>query len=518
MLEYNKVKSALEHNNYNLAATAKYLNVKYVTLHSFVKRNDIPFNSNKKPIPPKDILKEAYDRLGSVALVAKEFNATKAGIFDALNRYRIPYKTLVRYDCDHDFFSRDNEASFYVAGFIAADGCVKHRKNKSGSITYELQICLAEKDKHLVYLIRDLLKSNNPIRHSVSKKDNTRSVSMTIVSAKMAKDLSERFNIVPRKSLIYQFPTQIENHPLIHHFMRGYNDGDGSYFYNTLKKNKKTRQIYFSLLGTPNFLTKYREILEKNCQIVKRNYPIRMRKNIGCLDYGGNSIVTSITNFLYKDATIYLQRKYDIAKEAEINSDNCISGLKKINKIGVEKIIELYNQEKSLTKIASILKTSTSRLRYFFKQNNIHYDVVEQYSINENIFDKVNKDSAYVIGFLTGSGVIDNLESRIKFSSKDKENLINVKNILNYNGKIRESLSKDKSNYFFVISSDKMKNILINQYGISAGISDKKIPRAIKESQYLNNFINGFNDSMKDQNNKVINRCKKIIKEIKQIT
>lgn len=61
-----------------------------------------------------------------------------------MGKFGIEYKKQVRYDCDHDFFSRDNEQSFYIAGFVAADGCVK---THSCGNSYQVQIGLSKKDK-----------------------------------------------------------------------------------------------------------------------------------------------------------------------------------------------------------------------------------------------------------------------------------------------------------------------------------------------------------------------------------
>jgi hypothetical protein len=133
----------------------------------------------------------------------------------------------------------------------------------------------------------------------------------------MVEDL-KRFNIVPRKSLIYIFPEWIKDHPLKHHFIRGYNDGDGSFYIPKLAAGKKTEQIYFTMRGTLAFLTDVRSILEKECSLKERAKDIRISSGHGCLEYGGNGVVSKIVDYLYKDATIYLPRKRDIAMKAKL--------------------------------------------------------------------------------------------------------------------------------------------------------------------------------------------------------
>ena len=93
--------------------------------------------------------------------------------------------------------------------------------------------------------------------------------------------------------------------------MRGYFDGDGSFYY-SLAKNKKSRQKYINIRGTQEFLTMYRSILERECDIDKKEKDIRLNSGIGALEYGGNNIVEKISDFLYKDATVWMKRKKSV--------------------------------------------------------------------------------------------------------------------------------------------------------------------------------------------------------------
>jgi hypothetical protein len=90
--------------------------------------------------------------------------------------------------------------------------------------------------------------------------------------------------------------------------------------YQSLQKGKKTTCTFFSLRGTSEFLTIVREIFEKDIGLEERTRPIRISSGHGALEYGGNGIVSKITDYLYKDATIYLERKYEIASMAKILS------------------------------------------------------------------------------------------------------------------------------------------------------------------------------------------------------
>lgn len=323
-LKLEDVQAALTTSNGDLNAACDILNAKYQTLYAFVKRYNLQFLSQKQAICSKEKLEEAYNRLKSLSLVAKELGGTKEGIRLAMKRHNLLINKLITHTCNENFFAEYNEQSFYWAGFIAADGCVKIRKNSS-----ELTIGLARTDQEHLEKFQKAINTTAPIhdylvKNSVrnSKWNDCWKSEILITSKKIFEDLA-RFNIVPRKSLIYTFPDWLVQHPLVNHFMRGYFDGDGS-FYTSLGKNKITPQLYFSLRGTPEFLTIYRSILERECNLEKRSTDIRISSGIGVLEYGGNGIVKQIVQFLYKDGTACLIRKYEKNKRTNMTKEDII--------------------------------------------------------------------------------------------------------------------------------------------------------------------------------------------------
>ena len=311
----------LNENNGNLAITCEILQSKYQTLYAFVKRHHIPFKSKKHLVCSKDQIEEAYKDLNSLSLVAKKFGATKEGIRQAMMRYGLTINELKIHTVNDYFFSEDNEQSFYWAGFIAADGCVGERSNQ---IIF-LSLALAKKDKDHIKLFKEHINTTAPIGDYLVKNskrnifyNDTWKSEIKITSKQICQDLT-RFNIVPRKSLTYTFPKWMMTHSLKNHFIRGYNDGDGSFFIPKLAEGRKYKQIYFSMRGTSNFLKEIRSSFEQECQIEERKKEIRISSGHGCLEYGGNGVVKKITDYLYKDATIYLPRKYEIAMQAKSN-------------------------------------------------------------------------------------------------------------------------------------------------------------------------------------------------------
>lgn len=79
-------------------------------------------------------------------------------------------------------------------------------------------------------------------------------------------------------------------------------------------KRSITNTFYFSVVGSEDFMKIYREIFEKNNLVINGHNIkfVKGKKNdLFNLEYGGNNVVKKIMNYLYQNATIYLDRKYE---------------------------------------------------------------------------------------------------------------------------------------------------------------------------------------------------------------
>lgn len=328
----------------------------------------------------KDILQKEYDELQSFRKIGKKHGATGEGIRILCERLGVKTNELPRYTYDADFFTRDNEETFYVAGFMAADGCVKIREmNKRKSLVYQIALCLATKDRVILEKIKSLLKSTAPTKEITTKnskrnpkwKDSYK-CEFTITSKKLVDDIA-RFNIVPRKTHIYTFPQWLVDHPLVHHFIRGYNDGDGCFYTPKNKYKKSSGHVYISIRGTTMFLGTCRSILERECNLIARTKPIRISSGIGALEYGGNGVLAKISKFLYSDATIYLERKYNIIKHF-LSKDYQLASEILQSKLTKEVLERDYAELKSLYKVAEKHSTSVNSVRNYMIKFNIQYE------------------------------------------------------------------------------------------------------------------------------------------------
>tara|TARA_R110000868_G_scaffold46524_5_gene153637 strand:+ start:21154 stop:21981 length:828 start_codon:yes stop_codon:yes gene_type:complete len=270
-----------------------------------------------KNILTKDILEYEYANCKDISKISEKLKISKDSIRKYIKLYNIKYYKYQPkiYSCNNNIFYKENENAFYLAGFIAADGCVRNRVRKK-CISKSLIIALSNKDHEHLEKIKMALQSNNPIKSIIIKPNKKVKVyshqsRIEIYSAQIVNDLL-KFNITPNKTYTYNMPDWLINHELVNHFIRGYFDGDGS-IGKYKKPPSKILHSQLNMLGTELFIKQYKTIIEQNCN-VNDNKIIKIN-NIYSLSYSGNNVVKRIYEFLYKDATIYLDRKKDKFKQ-----------------------------------------------------------------------------------------------------------------------------------------------------------------------------------------------------------
>lgn len=195
------------------------------------------------------------------------------------------------------FDSIDTEEKAYWLGFIYADGSISKK-------CLNIKLCYEDID-HL-RKFKESIKSEHKILEietNTPYKDNYKYCSISIVNDHLVNSLNNN-GVLYRKSKILVFPTtqQVPKN-LLSHFIRGYFDGDGSVY-----EYSKTHKGNVSFTGTENFLN---GILNTFKSFLKTKTYVRKYKNkdIYDLKFGGMNIFYSIYLYLYKDATIYLDRK-----------------------------------------------------------------------------------------------------------------------------------------------------------------------------------------------------------------
>ncbi|GAA0801965.1 hypothetical protein Sya03_05980 [Spirilliplanes yamanashiensis] len=143
----------------------------------------------------------------------------------------------------HDFFTAGGDDAVWLAGVLAADGCISTDRKRWH---------LAQSGDHGRSLIeRARALTNHHLVVGVHRPQAGRpSHAITAHSPEMVRDLEDRYGIVPRKTVSYRWPDlpAASRRP----FLRGYVDGDGCVgIYPTPQGNP---MLHLSLVGTPDFI------------------------------------------------------------------------------------------------------------------------------------------------------------------------------------------------------------------------------------------------------------------------
>lgn len=203
-----------------------------------------------------------------------------------------------------DIFNKiDTEEKAYWLGFLYADGSVASQKDGKKK-RYDVEISLKVQDYEHLRKFKEFLNSPNKI--SLKKIGKYEAVRFAVNNKKIYESLVEK-GCTPKKSLTIQFPDKdIVPDNLIKHFVRGYIDGDG---YIGFKTNDKTTGRLSITTGSKNFLIDLINKMNWEQKQLKEDY--RSIHITYAMEWCNKKVYYMLKE-LYDDATIYLNRKYDL--------------------------------------------------------------------------------------------------------------------------------------------------------------------------------------------------------------
>lgn len=207
------------------------------------------------------------------------------------------------YHINEDYFNQiDNEHKAYWLGFIAADGSIRERDRNYRSL--RLTINLSNKDYNHLQKLQHDLSSNIPIKY----RSSTDAASFVVTRKKIVEGLIKN-GVKKDKTQHLEWPTQL-SYILQQHFLRGYFDGDGCFALSI--KCKRWLSGYMQVIGNYKFLESMQSFLHTSCDLnIGKIYANHGSKITGFIQWSGNNQFRRCTSFLYHNATIYLQRKFD---------------------------------------------------------------------------------------------------------------------------------------------------------------------------------------------------------------
>jgi hypothetical protein len=192
----------------------------------------------------------------------------------------------------------DTEDKAYFLGLLFADGNVYMKRNR-------VQITLANEDSYI------LDKFSQCINSSAKLYLDKKIYSKLILDSKTLCQSLIKLGCIERKSLTLKFPSeeQVPKH-LLHHFIRGYFDGDGH-----ISKDKKLVNPYYhiNITSSEGFIQSLKDKLIENGIIPAGTYKRYKDKEVSAHTMMVKSKSAKVfLDYLYKDSTIFLTRKHKV--------------------------------------------------------------------------------------------------------------------------------------------------------------------------------------------------------------
>jgi len=197
------------------------------------------------------------------------------------------------------FFEKINtEEKAYWLGFICADGWMCSREPSVG-------IGLSIRDKNHLMKFAKLFNAHTW--------ENSQKVQVQVYNPFLYEQLLNK-GVVPKKSLIDCLEVfKYIPRSLIHHFVRGWFDGDGSIY----KMSGHESLFCFSITGTKGNLNELQNIIMDGIESLRKT-KIYNDHSVFSLKWGGNNQIINIRRWLYNDATVFLERKKEKFDKIEL--------------------------------------------------------------------------------------------------------------------------------------------------------------------------------------------------------
>lgn len=238
----------------------------------------------------KDVVRE-YESGVSAKKIAETHDVDASVIKRILISNNISIRRVSKkYYFNEAYFQKINsEDKAYFLGLLFADGCnvISERKTR---------LTVQTEDNYILDVFKKHLLLNKPVSHKEKY-----SV-LAINSPQISKDLF-KLGCTNKKSLTLKFPKKVPIR-LMRHFIRGYFDGDGCI-------SLGVGGFHFNMVSTTSFLNEVQKIFCKKLGLSKTKFQSAKNPKVKILKYSGRINCLKIKLYLYKDATIFLKRKFN---------------------------------------------------------------------------------------------------------------------------------------------------------------------------------------------------------------
>jgi len=291
---------------------AKQFNIHPNTVLKLLKKAGLSARPIQRKISPSDeqVISKLYQDGLSMKAIGKQFSIDPVSIFNYLKKNNIRSRTAEechrKYAINENYFdSIDTQEKAYILGFLYADGGNVQKSNFVG-------IHLNAKDIDILYKISERIYVENS-RDRVNTYERIRKDKKFIhcnlnINSKYVCNQLAKLGCGPKKSLTLTFPEWLIDPELQRHFIRGYYDGDGGLHL----PRKKGRSPLVRIISTTQFSAITANILIKTLGV---GIYSEHKKDLTRICVSGGKQAKTFLGWLYKDATIYLDRKYKLYQE-----------------------------------------------------------------------------------------------------------------------------------------------------------------------------------------------------------
>jgi len=264
-----------------------------------------------------DRMVELFNRKVNLTKIGKEFGVTANPIKIQLELRGFVIKQR-RHEVTEGYFKVvDSEEKAYWLGFLAADGCIRRRVNKEGKTRGDsIALKLSVMDEKHMEKFRDSICPTAKIYYqtckTVTKKGNdsySDTCNLGINGNELVQDII-KLGVGPRKTFTVGKPNIDEKY--YRDFIRGFFDGDGCCYINKKlgKRGSYTLGINYSFACASKDM---RDFFAE--ELTKVDIPTKCYDDLNLNITGGFINSKKFFDYLYTDATIYLERKYDKGME-----------------------------------------------------------------------------------------------------------------------------------------------------------------------------------------------------------
>lgn len=256
-----------------------------------------------------------------------------------------------KYNVNDNFFDViDNQDKAYLLGLLYAEGC-------NYEDTHRIKLELAKSDIEILEKVKNILEfegnikcyNNENVSFGTDREYKCQDSARLLINSKRLSEQLALKGCVKNKSCILTFPNEdIVKKELYNHFIRGYMDGNGGISYWIDNENTGHKKFQVNFCGSSDMIIKVANILGNKfncCPAIVDRFPDRDNNNLQ-FNICGNQVVKRILDWIYENANIYMQRKYNkyielIEEVNRVNNDTNLYG----NAFPRRKVIRLIDEK-----------------------------------------------------------------------------------------------------------------------------------------------------------------------------